>query len=53
MPEPQTTPLAPDVVRLVIAARIVLDYGHNGEEFEALDKAVEEFSERVPYERES
>jgi len=41
--------LPQDVRNLVIAARRVFDIGHSGEEFEELDKSLEEFSDRVPY----
>lgn len=44
--------LAPDVRRLVIAARELLDAGIQGVEGRALLEAVEAFSSRVPYENE-
>lgn len=47
------TTLSPDIVRLIIAVRQVLDIGHMAPEFDELDKAVEAFSERVPYENET
>lgn len=43
--------LQDDVVRLVVAAREVFDIGYVGPDFKELDKAVEAFSERVPYDR--
>lgn len=45
-------PLQSDVIDLVIAAREVMDTGPVGEEFTALDKALEAFASRVPYENE-
>ena len=47
-------PLAQDVVELVIAAREYFDCGltSGGPELDALDKALEAFSSRVPYENE-
>lgn len=54
MQSSQTVMILPsDVIRLVIAAREVLDVGHTGAEFTELDEAVEAFSERVPYEDEN
>lgn len=44
--------LTPEVVRLIIAARRAFDLGYNDEEFGELDKALEAFSERVPYDDE-
>ena len=44
--------LPKDVVRLVIAARHTFDLGYSDEAFGELDKALEAFSERVPYDKE-
>lgn len=47
------SPLPQDVINLVIAAREAFDTGHlPNEESDALDKALEPFSERVRYENE-
>jgi hypothetical protein len=44
--------LPPDVRRLVIVARRAFDLGYSDEEFHELDKALEAFSARVPYDSE-
>lgn len=41
-----------DVRRLVIAARRAFDLGYSDAEFQELDKALEEFAARVPYDPE-
>lgn len=46
------TPLPHDVVRLVIAARVVMDEEASPESLHELDRAAEAFSSRVPYEDE-
>ena len=48
----RTAKIPDDVRRLVIAARRAFDLGYSDEEFHELDRALEAFSERVPYENE-
>ncbi|QRM36977.1 hypothetical protein F3X89_03900 [Rhizobium rhizogenes] len=50
---PEIAALPQDVINLVIAAREVMDAGYPfNPEINALDKALEVFSSRVPYENE-
>lgn len=52
-PSPKMTGLSQDVITLVIAAREAFDTGMlPSDENDALDKALEAFSSRVPYENE-
>lgn len=52
-PEEKATALPPDVVALVLAAREFWEANEDmSDESRALDKALEAFAERIPYENE-
>lgn len=58
--QPEWNPLGPilsdavtdEVRRLIVAARRCFDLGYNDEEFHDLDRALEAFASRVPYDPE-
>lgn len=50
MADPRKEPLPDDVVRLVIAARIVAFEDRSPEAIKELDEASEAFADRVPWE---